>query len=151
MEQRYLLLHSLLEEQTYDTVDRNVSIQLINHGSSTEPDWEITHSYSLERPGRGLITYRPIRILSACKTLDVYLKTLQEMDVQQMANYLGLDSILNTSDSAKNAIASALMEQFHSALTTKYQILLFPDTVPKLMQSLPLLTVIPFSLSMKKS
>lgn len=58
MEQRYLLLHSLLEEQTYDTVDRNVSIQLINHGSSTEPDWEITHSYSLENDlVGGLIAY----------------------------------------------------------------------------------------------
>ena len=43
----------------------------------------------------------------------------QEMDVKQMANYLGLDSILNTSDSAKNAIASALMEQFHSCFNYK--------------------------------
>lgn len=48
-----------------------------------------------------------------------FLKTLQEMDVKQMANYLGLDSILNTSDSAKNAIASALMEQFHSCFNYK--------------------------------
>ena len=53
------------------------------------------------------------------ETLTVYLKTLQEMDVKQMANYLGLDSILNTSDSAKNAIASALMEQFHSCFNYK--------------------------------
>ena len=36
-----------------------------------------------------------------------------------MSNYLGLDSILNTSDPAKNAIASALMEQFHSCFNYK--------------------------------
>lgn len=121
MEQRYLLLHSLLEEQTYDTVDRNVSIQLINHGSSTEPDWEITHSYSLENDlVGGLIAYlSDPDLVSPDKTLDVYLKTLQEMDVQQMSNYLRLDSILSTSDSAKNAIASALMEQFHSCFDYK--------------------------------
>ena len=41
------------------------------------------------------------------------------MDVQQMSNYLGLDSILNTSDPAKNTIASALMEQFHSCFNYK--------------------------------
>lgn len=121
MEQRYLLLHKLLKEQTYDTVDRNASISLINHGSSTEPDWEITHSYSLENDlVGGLITYlSDPDLVPPDKTLDVYLKTLQEMDVQQMANYLGLDSILNTSDSAKNAIASALMEQFHSCFNYK--------------------------------
>ena len=39
--------------------------------------------------------------------------------MQQMSNYLGLDSILNTSDPAKNTIASALMEQFHSCFNYK--------------------------------
>ena len=50
----------------------------------------------------GLITYlSDPDLVPPAETLTVYLKTLQEMDVQQMANYLGLDSILNTSDSAK--------------------------------------------------
>ena len=68
----------------------------------------------------GLITYlSDPDLVPPAETLTVYLKTLQEMDVKQMANYLGLDSILNTSDSAKNAIASALMEQFHSCFNYK--------------------------------
>ena len=121
LEQRYLRLHKLLKNNSYKTVDRNASIQLIKHGSPSNPNWEITHSYSLENDlVGGLITYlSDPDLVPPDETLGVYLKTLQEMDVQQMSNYLGLDSILNTSDPAKNAIASALMEQFHSCFNYK--------------------------------
>ena len=121
LEQRYLLLYKLLKNNTYSSAERNTSIQLNNLGSSSEPDWEITHSSSLENDlVGGLITYlSDPDLVPPAETLTVYLKTLQEMDVKQMANYLGLDSILNTSDSAKNAIASALMEQFHSCVNYK--------------------------------
>lgn len=121
LEQRYLRLHKLLKNNSYKTVDRNASIQLINHGSPSNPNWEITHSYSLENDlVGGLITYlSDPDLVPPDETLGVYLKTLQEMDVQQMSNYLGLDSILNTSDPAKNTIASALMEQFHSCFNYK--------------------------------
>ena len=121
LEQRYLRLYKLLKNNTYSSAERNTSIQLNNLGSSSEPDWEITHSSSLENDlVGGLITYlSDPDLVPPAETLTVYLKTLQEMDVKQMANYLGLDSILNTSDSAKNAIASALMEQFHSCFNYK--------------------------------
>lgn len=121
LEQRYLLLYKLLKNNTYSSAERNTSIQLNNLGSSSEPDWEITHSSSLENDlVGGLITYlSDPDLVPPAETLTVYLKTLQEMDIKQMANYLGLDSILNTSDSAKNAIASALMEQFHSCFNYK--------------------------------
>lgn len=121
LEQRYLLLYKLLKNNTYSSAERNTSIQLNNLGSSSEPDWEITHSSSLENDlVGGLITYlSDPDLVPPAETLTVYLKTLQKMDVKQMANYLGLDSILNTSDSAKNAIASALMEQFHSCFNYK--------------------------------
>lgn len=121
LEQRYLLLYKLLKNNTYSSAKRTTSIQLNNLGSSSEPDWEITHSSSLENDlVGGLITYlSDPDLVPPAETLTVYLKTLQEMDVKQMANYLGLDSILNTSDSAKNAIASALMEQFHSCFNYK--------------------------------
>ena len=121
LEDRYLRLHKLLKKSSYKTTDRNVSIQLIDHGSSSDPDWEITHSSSLENDlVGGLITYlSDPDLVPPDETLAVYLKTLQEMDVQQMSDYLGLDSILNTSDSAKNAIASALMEQFRSCFNYK--------------------------------
>ena len=121
LEQRYMLQNKQHKKNTNSSADRNTSIQLNNLGSSSEPDWEITHSSSLENDlVGGLITYlSDPDLVPPAETLTVYLKTLQEMDVKQMANYLGLDSILNTSDSAKNAIASALMEQFHSCFNYK--------------------------------
>ena len=121
LEQRYLLLYKLLKNNTYSSAERTTTIQQNNLGSSSEPDWEITHSSSLENDlVGGLITYlSDPDLVPPAETLTVYLKTLQEMDVKQMANYLGLDSILNTSDSAKNAIASALKEQFHSCFNYK--------------------------------
>ena len=63
LEQRYLLLYKLLKNNTYSSVERNTSIQLNNLGSSSEPDWEITHSSSLENDlVGGLITLSLIHI-----------------------------------------------------------------------------------------
>ena len=59
-------------------------------------------------------------LVSPEETLSIYLDTLKTMDSTQMGNYLGLESLLNTSDSAKNSIASALVEQVHKCLD--YQI-----------------------------
>ena len=121
LEERYLLLHKLLKNNSYNTAEGITSVEVIMHGYSSDPDWEITQSASLDNDlVGGLISYlSDPDLVPPDKTLDFYLKTLQDMDVQQMANYLGLDSILNTSDSAKNAIASALMEQFHSCFNYK--------------------------------
>ena len=145
LEQRYLLLYKLLKNNTYSSAERNTSIQLNNLGSSSEPDWEITHSSSLENDlVGGLITYlSDPDLVPPAETLTVYLKTLQEMDVKQMANYLGLDSILNTSDSAKNAIASALMEQFHSCFNYKISSTSVSGYLAEVDAELTTLTVIP--------
>lgn len=153
LEQRYLLLYKLLKNNTYSSVERNTSIQLNNLGSSSEPDWEITHSSSLENElVGGLITYlSDPDLVPPAETLTVYLKTLQKMDVQQMANYLGLDSILNTSDSAKMPLLLPLWNSFTPVLTTKYQAPLFPDILLRWTQSSPHLTVIPFLHNTKKN
>ncbi len=36
------------------------------------------------------------------------------MNTEQMGNYLGIESLFNTSDTDKNSIAAALVELFHS-------------------------------------
>ena len=41
------------------------------------------------------------------------LDTLQKLDLKEMTSYLGVVNIMNTSDTAKNSIASALAEQIH--------------------------------------
>ena len=54
-----------------------------------------------------------LNFLSPEDTLTVYLDTLQKLDLKEMTSYLGVVNIMNTSDTAKNSIASALAEQIH--------------------------------------
>lgn len=114
LEERYLILNTLLKNQKYDTIENNCTMQLKNTGDKEEV-WEIKRTHSLENDlVGGLMTYlSDSDTLSAEDTLAIYLKTLKNMDTTEMSNYLGVESILNTSDPAKNAIATALVEQVH--------------------------------------
>ena len=96
------------------------TINLTDKGTSTQ-EWEIIRTHSLENDlVGGLMTYlSDSDLMTPEKTLTVYLDTLKTMDVDQMGNYLGLESLLNTSDSAKNSIASALVDQVHKTLDYK--------------------------------
>lgn len=116
MEERYLLLDQLLSNNKYDTVERDCTIKLRNKGTDDEKDeWEIIRSHSLENDlVGGLMTYLSDNdLLSPEETLTVYLNTLKTMDTAQTSNYLGIESLFNTSDTDKNSIASALVELFH--------------------------------------
>ena len=114
LEERYLILDSLLKENKYETVTRDCTMTL-QHNGSDHDEWEIQRSHSLENDlVGGLISYLSDNdILSPEETLTVYLNTLKSMDTRQMGDYLGIESLLNTSDSDKNSIASALVEQVH--------------------------------------
>lgn len=114
LEERYTVLSELLKDTEYDTVQHECSIEL----SSTEDDtWEIKRTYSLENDLVGnLMTYlSDPDILSPDETLNVYLKTLKEMNLHQMSNYLGLENSFSDSDTAKQEIALALAEKIHSS------------------------------------
>lgn len=114
LEKSYLILHDLLDTQEYKAVERNCTMKLTNTSDDDEM-WEIKRTYSLENDlVGGLMTYLTNPdILPPEDTMAVYLNTLKKMDMEEMSNYLGVESILNTSDNAKNAIASALVEQVH--------------------------------------
>lgn len=114
IEERYLILNQLLKDNDYETVDWDCTIQLKNNNSDHK-EWEIVRSHSLENDlVGGLMTcLSDNNLLSAEETLTVYLNTLKEMNTEQMGNYLGIESLLNTSDTGKNQIASALVEQVH--------------------------------------
>ncbi len=120
MEDRYLILNELLKDHTYKTVETDCTLTLQNNGTDRE-DWEISRSHDLENSlVGGLITYlSDSDLLTPEETLTVYLNTLKTMDQDQMSNYLGLESLLTTSDSAKNSIASALVEQMHKTFDFK--------------------------------
>lgn len=114
MEDRYLILNELLKDHTYKTVETDCTLTLQNISTDGE-EWEIKRTHDLENSlVGGLITYLgDSDLLTPEETLTVYLNTLKTMDQDQMSNYLGLESLLSTSDTAKNSIASALVEQMH--------------------------------------
>lgn len=120
LEDRYLILCDLLKQNDYKTVEKECTIQLSDKGTSRQ-EWEIIRTHSLENDlVGGLMTYlSDSDLMSPEETLTVYLNTLKTMDSEQMGNYLGLESLLNTSDSAKNSIATALVEQVHKTLDYK--------------------------------
>ena len=120
LEDRYLILDDLLKQNHYGTVEKECTIKLTDKGTSKQ-EWEIIRTHSLENDlVGGLMTYlSDSDLITPEKTLAVYLDTLKTMDLDQMGNYLGLESLLNTSDSAKNSIASALVEQVHKTLDYK--------------------------------
>ena len=114
LEERYLIIDSLLKKNKYETVTRDCTMTLQNTGTDHD-EWEIQRSHSLENDlVGGLISYlSDNNLLSPEETLTIYLNTLKSMNTEQMGNYLGIESLLNTSDSDKNSIASALVEQVH--------------------------------------
>ena len=115
LEDRYLVLDKLLKKNEYDTVERDCTITLKDTGTDSEV-WEIQRTHTLENDlVGGLMTYlSDSDLLSPEDTLTVYLKTLKKMDTEQMGNYLGLESLMNSADSDKNSIAAALVEQVHN-------------------------------------
>ena len=114
LEERYVLLDSLLKKNKYETVTRDCTMTLRNTGADHD-EWEIQKSHFLENDlVGGLISYlSDNNLLSPEETLTIYLNTLKSMNTEQMGDYLGIESLLNTSDSDKNSIASALVEQVH--------------------------------------
>lgn len=116
LEAHYLILNQLLNNNEYDSAETNCTIQLVNTGNSKNEKWEIQRTSSLENDlVGGLITdLADPDILSPEDTLTVYLDTLEKLDLKEMSSYLGVVNIMNTSDSAKNSIAEALVEQIHN-------------------------------------
>ena len=115
LEAHYLILNHLLNTNKYDSTETDCSIQLINTGSDKKEKWEIQRTSSLEDElvGGLIANLADPDILSPEDTLTVYLDTLQKLDLKEMTSYLGVVNIMNTSDTAKNSIASALAEQIH--------------------------------------
>ncbi|MCF0132766.1 MAG: hypothetical protein HUJ72_02760 [Blautia sp.] len=109
---RYLLLHELLTDNKYDTVDIEGTIEL----KETENGWEIQHSYSLEDfLVGGLMTHlSDPDILSPKDTLAIYLEAVKTVDLSKMSEFLGLDTPFAGSDPDKHAIATELTEQIHN-------------------------------------
>ena len=113
LEAHYLILNHLLSNNKYDSAQTDCTIQLINNGSDKKEKWEIQRTSSLEDElvGGLIADLADPDILPPDDTLTVYLDTLKKLDLKEMSSYLGVVNIMNTSDTAKNSIAEALVEQ----------------------------------------
>lgn len=123
LEERYTLLDELLKSNDYQTVERNCTISLDASDKDGETSWEIRRTNTLENDlVGGLMTYlSDPDILSPEDTLTVYLDSLTEMNTEEMSSFLGVESILNTSDTTRNAIASALVTQVHNTFNYEFK------------------------------
>lgn len=120
LQERYLTLNRLLKEKKYETVERNCTIEL-HHPGDKEKSWEIIRTDSLENDlVGGLMAYLANSdTLTPEETLTVYLNTLKSMDEDQMCNYMGIETIVKSSDYSKSTIASALVDQVHTLFDFK--------------------------------
>ena len=116
----YLIMKELLASDDYDSIERNCTIKLEMNDHNA---WEIKRTYALENDlVGGLMTYlSDPDILSPEDTLTVYLDSLTEMNTKEMSSFLGVESILNTSDTTRNAIASALVTQVHNTFNYEFK------------------------------
>ena len=110
LEAHYLILNHLLNTNDYDTAETDCNIQLVNTGNDKKEKWKIQRTNSLEDDlvGGLIADLADPDILSPEDTLSIYLDTLKQMDLTQISSYLGVVSIMNTSDAAKNSIGSQM-------------------------------------------
>lgn len=118
----HLIFDKLLSENHYDTVHNTCSINL-QCTDVKNSAWEIIYTSAFENDlVGGLLTYlSDTDLLSPEETLSVYFQTILSMDLEQMGTFLGIESILSSSDTVKTDIAYALAEQVHNYLN--YQII----------------------------
>ena len=118
---RCAILVGLLKNHSYEAVQTDCSIDLTK--SDKNSPWEIKRTTMLENDlTGGLLTYlSDNNILSPRETLSIYFDAIKSMDSETMSSFLGIESLLNTEDTDKAYIASALAEQVHKVFN--YEIL----------------------------
>lgn len=121
LEECYQILHELLVTNDYKSTKTECYITL-HCTSKQNQTWEIVKTSALENDlVGGLLAYlSDTDLLSPEDTLSVYFQTLKHMNPDEMSAFLGIESILNSSDSVKNEIAFALVDKVHT--TFDYEI-----------------------------
>ena len=115
LESHYLILNQLLTYNEYQSTETDCTVHLVNKGTAQKQKWEIkrTRSFENDLVGGLIVCLSDSDILSPQATLAVYLDTLKKMNLDEMSSYLGVLSIMNTSDTSRNSIAEALVSQVH--------------------------------------
>ncbi len=112
LEDRILLLNHLLKTNEYETIETTAEITL---SKKDDGSWEIDRTHELENSlVGGLITaLSDPDILSPDETMDVYLKTIKQMNLEELQTFFGTDALSSEEDPAGKAISEALVQQIH--------------------------------------
>lgn len=117
LDAHYELLNKLIQEKTYDLVETSCIMNL-KHNDDV---WVIQATDELENQlVGGFISYiANSELLTPQETVEIYFSTFKEMDTQQMTNFLGVSTLLNTEDAGSDSLTAALLEQVHGTFDYK--------------------------------
>lgn len=119
LEDCYLLLGTVLKENTFDTVTSECEISLHRRDGI----WEISSSSQLTDAvtNHFAASVSDPYLLTPSETAQVYLDTLKSFDMEQLTRYFSLDSLFSGDAEYKRSISQALSQQLLTYLD--YQIL----------------------------
>jgi hypothetical protein len=109
LEDYYLLLGELLDENQYETVENNCTLKLKKENDT----WELEHSSSLDdQLVGGFVSYlEDPNLFSPEEIVEIHFDTLKEFDTEQLNRYLGIDSLFDADDSYSRSITQELTRQ----------------------------------------
>lgn len=109
LEDCYLLLASVLKNGSFDTVTSQYTIAL----RESEGKWKILDATSLQEALTGYFsTYvSDPYLLTPSETVEVYLETLGNFDMEQLTRYFSLDQLFSGDAEYKRSISQALAQQ----------------------------------------
>lgn len=112
LDNRYQLLRDLLTSNSYEKVETTCSMHL---SKTEDKTWIIRKDSALENNlvGNLISCLADPDILSPKDTVTVYFDTIKGMSEEEMSRYFKMQNLLNTEDTQKNQIASALVKQLH--------------------------------------
>ena len=109
LEDCYLLLGTVLKDHTFDTVTSECDISLHRQDGI----WKISSASQLSDAVTNHFAARVSDpyLLTPSETVQVYLDTIQDFDMEQLTRYFSLDSLFSGDAEYKRSISQALSQQ----------------------------------------
>ncbi|BFL47817.1 hypothetical protein [Lactonifactor longoviformis] len=109
LEDYYLLLGELLDENQYDTVENNCTLKLSKENNT----WKLEHSSRLDdQLVGGFVSYlQDPNLFTPEEIVEIHFDTLKEFDTEQLNRYLGIDTLFDADDAYSRSLTQELTNQ----------------------------------------
>ncbi|MCB5713728.1 hypothetical protein NE689_14665 [Lactonifactor longoviformis] len=109
LEDYYLLLGELLDENQYDTVENNCTLKLSKESNT----WKLEHSSRLDdQLVGGFVSYlKDPNLFAPEEIVEIHFDTLKEFDTEQLNRYLGIDTLFDADDAYSRSLTQELTNQ----------------------------------------